>query len=319
MIKNIEIYRVLCIICIIILVILIYRLCKVSSVSINSNEHFESNTSEPKIAFLFLTYNNLKRPDIWNKFFGIDNNNNDSNKSKYSNKYTIYTHAKESDKVTDILLKDKHIPEHIETCWGCPNLVEANILMMKEALKDPMNKKFILVSDSCIPIVSFNKFYNEIMKDDKNRINIHYNNNPERYDNIIDPDFSKNEFTKHSGSGLVINHTGAKILVSKLEKYKKNWSNVFVPDEHYIGNTLRVFDPKFKDTLCLDKTTFDIWSKDFLDNTKLNYNDDIVTDSYINIKKISNKGIDELRDKKFLLARKIDKDTDIDINYIIQN
>ena len=69
--------------------------------------------------------------------------------------------AKEKDKVTDILLKDRHIPEHIETCWGCPNLVEANILMMKEALKNPLNKKFILVSDSCLPIVSFNKFYNK--------------------------------------------------------------------------------------------------------------------------------------------------------------
>jgi len=309
-----TIFNCIIIVCIfLIILLLIFRLYK-SAYNKNIFETFSSDSDTPKVAFLFLTYNNLKRSDIWNKFFGIDGGG--EGEHEYTNKYTIYNHAKEPENITDILLKDKHIPEHIETCWGCPSLVEANILMIKEALKDPMNKKFILVSDSCIPIVSFNTFYKEIMKDDTNRINIHRNNNPERYDNIINPTFKKNEFTKHSGSGLVINLTGAKLLVSELDNYRNNWKNVTVPDEHYVGNTLRVLDPKFKDTLCLDKTTFDIWSKEILDSSKLDYNDDIVSDSYINIKKISNKGIDELRDKKFLLARKVDKGTEIDINYI---
>ena len=114
-----------------------------------------------KIAFLFLTYNNLKRPEIWNNFFGIKNN--DINTSPYGNKFTIYNHAKDKDQVTNILLKDKHIPEHIETCWGCANLVEANLLLLRQALKDPLNKKFILVSDSCLPIVSFNTFYKDMV------------------------------------------------------------------------------------------------------------------------------------------------------------
>ena len=42
----------------------------------------------------------------------------------------------------------------------------------------------------------------------------------------------------------------------------------------------------------------------------------IITDNYINIKKITNKAFDELRDKHFLMCRKIDKDTDIDIKYL---
>ena len=297
---------------VIILVILIYR---INSNKINNNvlfnEPFESSfdKGEGKIAFLFLTYDNLKRPDIWNKFFGIHNGNGNS-----SNKYSIYNHAKEPNKVTDILLKGKHIPENIETCWGCPNLVEANILMMKESLKDPLNKKFILVSDSCIPIVSFNKFYDEIMKDDKNRINIHYNNNFDRYDKIINPTFKKDEFTKHSGSGLVINLTGAKVLVSELENYRKNWNNVNVPDEHYIGNILRVLDPNFNNTLSLDKTTFDIWDKD-----KLKTKEEIIVNPeyYALFKSISNKAIDELRENNYLIIRKINEITEIDVEYIL--
>ena len=274
------------------------------------NENIKNNNSETgKIAFLFLTYTNLKRPDIWNRFFDAKN----------SDKFTIYNHSKEPEKVTDLLLKDKHILEHIDTCWGCPNLVEANILLMKQALKDPLNKKFILVSDSCIPIVSFNTFYNEIMKDDKSIINIHYNNNPERYDKIINPNFSKNEFTKHSGSGLVLNIKHAKLLVSELDNYRNNWKDVYVPDEHYIGNILRVLDTNFDINYKISKPTFDIWSKDILDKTKFENNDiglDIITDGYINIKKLSNKAINELRDKKFLLCRKVDGNTEIDITYI---
>ena len=302
---------------------MISRLYK-SAYNKNIFETFSSDSNKPKIAFLFLTYNNLKRSDIWNKFFGIDGDGDSDGDGggghghEYTNKYTIYNHAKEPENITDILLKDRHIPEHIETCWGCFGTVEANILMMKEALKDPMNHKFILVSDSCIPILSFNAFYKEVMKDKQNKINIHYNNNPERYDNIIEPDFSKDDFTKHSAQGLIFNKHSAELLVNSLIQYKQKWKTVNSTDEHYFGNTLRVLDPKFKDTLCLDKTTFDIWSKEILDSSKLDYNDDIVSDSYINIKKISNKGIDELRDKKFLLARKVDKETDIDVEYILK-
>jgi hypothetical protein len=189
--------------------------------------------------------------------------------------------------------------------------------MIKEALKDSMNTKFILVSDSCIPIVSFDIFYNEVMKDDKSRINIHRNNNPERYDNITNPSFPKNEFTKHSGSGLILNRKHAEIIVLQLDTYRKDWKNVEVPDEHYFGNILRVLDPDFNNSLSLNKSTFDIWSKDELDYDKINDND-IITDSYINIKKISNNAIDELRDKNFILARKIDTNTEIDVDYIIK-
>ena len=261
------------------------------------------NANSGKIAFLFLTYTNLKRPDIWTSFFD----------SKYSDKFTIYNHSKEPEKVTDLLLKDKHIPEHIDTCWGCPNLVEANILMMKQALLDPLNKKFILVSDSCIPIVSFDKFYSEIMKDDKSIINIHYNNNPERFDNIVNPSFKKEEFTKHSGSGLVLNIKHAKILVSELYNYRNNWKNVYVPDEHYIGNTLRVLDTDFNINYKNSKPTFDIWDKD-----KLKTKDEIIINPeyYALIKSISNKSIDELRSNKYVIIRKINETTEIDINYI---
>jgi hypothetical protein len=321
--------KIVIVIILILLIILIYRLSYIEY------ENFElNNTGESKIAFLFLTYNNLKRPDIWNNFFGIDGNN----KSKYSDKYTIYNHAKEPEKVTDILLKDRHIPEHIETCWGCFNLVEANILMMKEALKDPRNKKFILVSDSCIPIVSYDTFYNELMKDDKSRINIH-KGNYHIYHELINPPFEKEDFIIHNGSSAIINLKHTNILSNSLLEYKNIWTKSRCPDEHYNGNVLQLKDKDFNLHNNPVKITFDTWSKDKLEienicNDKNNengengengknnetictYTDEGYSSPSI-IDKISNKMIDELRNKQFLLIRKVNENTKIDIEYLLK-
>jgi hypothetical protein len=300
----------------------------ITNSSTNSNtkiEKFSNSENVPKIAFLFLTYNNLKRPDIWNKFFGIDDNN--INKSKYSNKYTIYNHAKESDKVTDILLKDRHIPEHIETCWGCDSLVEANTLMIREALKDPLNKKFILVSDSCIPIVSFDKFYNEVMKDDKSILGITYiNTTIRRYNMLKNPSFPASKFVNHSGSGLIINKKHAEILNSELDNFKKDWISNDCMDEHYYGTILTILDSEFDNNNNNRKITFDIWQSKHIniDNIcKDNRDDSICEDPKLfpnspnTLKYFSNNGIDELRNNNFLCIRKVDSNTKVDINYLL--
>lgn len=316
-------YRYLSIIIIILLIFLIiYKLKYFENIN-----NFENENETGKIAFLFLTYNNLKREDIWNRFFNIndnDNNNNDIKKSIYYNKFTIYNHAKEPDKITNKLINDRHIPEHIETCWGCFGTVEANIFMMKQALQDPLNKKFILISDSCIPIVSFNTFYNKIMKDDKSKIDIFYNQE-QRYNQIINPSFTYDKFTKSSAQGLIFNRKHTELLVNSLLQYKDNWKNMGCVDEHYFGNILRELDSNFELNNNKNKNTFDIWNKYDL-NLNTICNDNIETicvhnnmniQSAVLINKLSNKMIDELRDKNFLLLRKVDNKTEIDINYIL--
>jgi len=297
--QNNKLKYLLIIITILLICLIIYKLKYFENIN-----NFENENENGKIAFLFLTYNNLKRAEIWDRFFD----------SKHSDKFTIYNHAKEPEKIRDLLLKDKHISEHIETCWGCFGSVEANILMMKQALKDKQNKKFILVSDSCIPIVSFNTFYNEIMKDDKSIINIHYNNNPDRYDNIINPPFKKDEFIKHSAQGLIFNRNHTKLIVNSLLNYKDNWKNMDCIDEHYFGNILRVLDTNFNINYENIKIIFDIWEKD-----KLKSKEEIIINPkyYALFKSISNQVIDEIRDKKYLFIRKVDDDTEINIEYLL--
>ena len=108
-----------------------------------------------KIAFLFLTIDNLKHSDIWNTYF----------KSIDKKKYNIYVHPKNPDKVTDDLLKNNIINELVETKHGF--LVEAMVKLMENALKDKDNKFFVFISDSCIPIKKFDIMYEELFKIDK--------------------------------------------------------------------------------------------------------------------------------------------------------
>ena len=105
-----------------------------------------------KIAFLFLTIDNLKHSSVWEEYFkGVD-----------KKKYNIYVHPKHHDKVSDDILKGNIIDDLVETKHGF--LVEAMIKLMNAGLKDKDNKFFVFVSDSCIPIKRFDVLYEEVFK-----------------------------------------------------------------------------------------------------------------------------------------------------------
>ncbi len=106
-----------------------------------------------KIAFLFLTLDNLKHPKIWDMFFdGVD-----------KKKYNIYVHPKNVRNVTDELLTSAHLikkPAETKHCF----LVKGMKLLMDTALKEKDNSYFIFVSDSCVPIKKFDRVYEGITK-----------------------------------------------------------------------------------------------------------------------------------------------------------
>lgn len=106
-----------------------------------------------KIAFLFLTLDNTNQPELWKKYF---KNNKD--------KYNIYCHPKNPDKVTDSFLKN-NIVDIQKTDWS--HVIEAEVSLYKEALKDKDNIYFMLVSESCIPTKTFEEFYSFLF-DNKN-------------------------------------------------------------------------------------------------------------------------------------------------------
>jgi len=108
-----------------------------------------------KIAFLFLVLGNPNFPKIWNKYF-----------RGHKDKYTIYIHPKYPDKLTwhkKDMIKNLHATE-----WGF--ITRAYLELMAEAYKDPDNYKFITISESCVPIQSFDNFYEAATTDTRSWI-----------------------------------------------------------------------------------------------------------------------------------------------------
>ena len=308
MIKNNKliklIFLIITIVIILIIIYVIYNLNNTNTIDkFTNNTDNTYNTDNNRIAFLFLTRNNLKQSEIWNNFLK-------GNEARYS----IYCHAKEPQKVTDKLLKDNIIPEYINTSWG--DTVEANILLMKNALLNSQNNKFILVSESCIPISSFDTFHKNIMSNDKTIISI-LQENLERYQSKdLEKLLPVNEFTKNWAQGIVFSRYHTKLLVDSKDKYLDYWKNIRNADEHYFSNMLRILDKDFNDNHLNAKLTFDQWELKTLD--KKLYNDDIdvkYDKCYLcnTFFYVSDKFLELLRNRGFLFIRKVNENTEIKI------
>lgn len=168
-----------------------------------------------KIAFLFLTIENPNFPQIWDKYF-----------RGHKDKYNIYIHPKYPEKIT---WHNKNIIENLKpTGWGF--IVEAYIELMRKAIKDPDNYKFITISESCIPIQSFDKFYDAVTNDSRSWIKSmkisHYN-----YKERLKSE-SKN-FIKNYAR-FCLNRDHINLLLSK-EKELKFFYKMHVGDEFFLS------------------------------------------------------------------------------------
>ena len=210
-----------------------------------------------KIAFLFLTLDNPHFPKIWNKYF---KNNKD--------KYNIYIHPKYPDKLT---CKKKCMIKNLKnTAWGF--ITEEYIELLKAAYLDKDNYKFITISESCIPIQSFDKFYNEVIKDPRSwiktmriskydqesRLKVQWDNSLKCYKKLDNTNTKTNinttknpclNFIKHYAR-FCLNRDHVKILLTKNLKF---YHEMQVADEFFLSSLYPLKD--YKDV----EVTFDDW------------------------------------------------------------
>lgn len=121
-----------------------------------------------KIAFCYLLYDALKHGRLWEEFFA------DADPSTYS----IYAHIKKVTSKTQKWLIPRKI-KTVKTDYCSPSLVSAWIRMLEEALQDPDNKYFIILSGECIPLFEYQQFYKKITSSSKSRME--YETNVEVY------------------------------------------------------------------------------------------------------------------------------------------
>ena len=69
------------------------------------------------------------------------------------------------------LFHGRDIRERVHVSWGTFALVEATRALMRASLEDPLNQKFVLLSEAGIPLYPPDLVYAQLMSEDKSRIN----------------------------------------------------------------------------------------------------------------------------------------------------
>jgi len=177
-----------------------------------------------RVALLFLTIDNLNVPEVWEKFMGGN-----------ENKYSIYCHPKYPKRVTDKLLKGNMIEKLVATAWGTIGCVEAYWNLLEAAMKNEENKRFVFVSESCVPLYDGEYFYTEVMKN-KPMIN-RFQGSQERWNYISDKSFMLRErFYKSGAQGMVFDRRMGDHFMKN--KYLAVFKNMPCVEEHYWINVL---------------------------------------------------------------------------------
>ncbi|GMI87844.1 hypothetical protein like AT1G68390 [Hibiscus trionum] len=108
----------------------------------------------PKVAFLFLTKGPVLLAPLWEAFF-----------KGHQGLYSIYVHSDpsfHSSEPNGSVFYGRRIPSK-EVEWGKVNMIEAERRLFANALLDFSNQRFVLLSESCIPLFNFSTVYSYLI------------------------------------------------------------------------------------------------------------------------------------------------------------
>lgn len=207
-----------------------------------------SHIPNKKIAFLFLIYDQIDHEDLWYEFFSKDD----------KDRHSIYVHYKYDKKLR--YLENCKLSKCYDTAWGHISLVAAQNLLLREAMKDSTNDRFVFCSGTCVPLKSFEYVYKSI--DPKFS---YFNMRPDeecfpRCNNAVK--YINREHIKKASQWCILNRNHVELMLAT-DKYME-WFNDTIGDEHcYISYLHRM---ELQNELILQyndaeyATTFTNWS-----------------------------------------------------------
>ena len=209
---------------------------------------------EKKIAFLFLSYDQLPLEPIWRRFFeGKDKSNDLAH-------YTIYNHPSPNFTFpATSFFYGKEVKNRVITKWAEWSLVTAEVSLLTAALEDPLNEWFCLISDSCIPLVSFKRWREAFIPESRSVINACPYDPTEmsirRWKSHLGSDRS---YWRKSGQFFVLTRKHAMIIVEEASRLHSRWLNASAPDETFMASVIASYRLE-NETTCSDGFTTAKW------------------------------------------------------------
>lgn len=107
----------------------------------------------PKVAFLFLVGGDVATEPLWRSFFATD---------FASRRASVYVHPPRGYLFPEgSFFEDKAVPQddRYEVTWASLAMVHAELVLIAHALKDPRNERFVLLSETDVPLWPFPCMY----------------------------------------------------------------------------------------------------------------------------------------------------------------
>ncbi|KAL2632269.1 hypothetical protein R1flu_016955 [Riccia fluitans] len=220
----------------------------------------------PKIAFMFLTKGPLPFVKLWEKYF-----------KGHTDLFSIYVHAPPGYQLEVPYSSNfygRQIPGQ-EARWGEMSIIDAERRLLANALFDFSNERFLLVSESCIPVRNFTTFYNYVIGNKASFVGAFDDPGPfgrGRYSPEMGPEVKIEQWRK-GAQWFEVSRKHAVFIVSDTKYYPKFRDfckpNCYV-DEHYISTMMFI---EFEDELAMRSITSVDWSRGGAHPATFNKND----------------------------------------------
>ncbi|KAI5415063.1 glycosyltransferase BC10 [Lathyrus oleraceus] len=199
-------------------------------------------SGKSKIAFMFLSPGTLPLERLWDSFF-----------QGHEGKFSVYVHA------------SKHKPFHVsryfvnrdirsdQVIWGKISMVDAERRILANALQDPDNQHFVLLSDSCVPLYHFDYIYTYLMHTNLSYVDCFKDPGPHgngRYSEHMLPEVEVKDFRK-GAQWFSMKRQHAVIVMADYLYYSKFRAYCqpgfegrnCIADEHYLPTFFQIVDP----------------------------------------------------------------------------
>lgn len=148
----------------------------------------------------------------------------------HEDKYSVYVHAKQT-VPSDSFFKPYEMSLKVPTTWA--NTMNMQVAVLREALKNPDNGKFIFVSESTLPLQNFDTVYATVTATEKSMFT--YFPNP--YKGRRSLDRIPKEFRYGNPQWVVLNRKHAELMVADRE-YLPIIVTYIADQEHYPSSFL---------------------------------------------------------------------------------
>ncbi|KAL6614086.1 hypothetical protein ACP70R_036356 [Stipagrostis hirtigluma subsp. patula] len=185
----------------------------------------------PKVAFMFLAGRGvLPLAPLWERFF-----------RGHEDHFSVYVHAPPGVAINvseDSPFYARQIPSQ-RTSWGSVTLMDAEKRLLANALLDFSNERFVLLSESCIPVHNFSTVYEYLVESQHSFVEVYYRNNKAcrgRYSRRMAPDITLPQWRKGSQWFELSRDIATSILTDTryYPIFRRHCRPSCYPDEHYL-------------------------------------------------------------------------------------